>query len=55
MGSCEKHWAEPAVAICRDCGGGACSVCLVQIARIGDLCTGCALIRAGVRYGSRRR
>jgi hypothetical protein len=52
---CTRHWFEQAVGVCRDCGSGSCSDCLVDVPRMGQFCVGCALRRSGVRTGRRRR
>lgn len=53
MAHCESHWSEPAVAVCRDCHRHACVHCRVEVHRLGELCTDCAIIRAGVRWRAR--
>jgi hypothetical protein len=53
-GRCERHWDQPALAPCQDCGTRTCSLCLVRAAG-ADLCIGCAFVRAGIRRRARGR
>lgn len=51
LGTCNKHYAERAVAQCHDCGDFWCADCLVPpVSKRQPLrCIGCALVAAGVR------
>jgi len=51
LGACTKHFGEPAVSVCEDCGQGFCGQCLVPPTRKRQplRCIDCALVAAGVR------
>ena len=57
LGTCNKHYAERAVAQCHDCGLFWCADCLVPpVSKRQPLrCVECALIAAGVRTKGPRR
>ena len=57
LGTCNKHYAERAVAQCHDCGLFWCADCLVPpVSKRQPLrCVECALIAAGVRTKGARR
>jgi hypothetical protein len=55
VGHCGIHYNEPAVAVCRDCERPTCGSCRVEVRRIGNLCTDCAFVRAGLRPRAGRR
>ena len=57
LGTCNKHYAERAVAQCHDCERLWCADCLVPpVTKQQPLrCVECALVAGGVRTKGRRR
>ena len=57
LGTCNKHYAERAVACCHDCERFWCADCLVPpVTKHQPLrCVECALVAGGVRTKGRRR
>ena len=57
LGTCNKHFAERAVAQCHDCGQFWCADCLVPpVTKRQPLrCIECSLVAAGVRTKGPRR
>ena len=57
LGTCNKHYAERAVAECHDCERFWCADCLVPpVSKSQPLrCVGCSLVAGGVRARGPRR
>ena len=50
---CDRHWFDPAVAGCDDCGRALCPDCVVAIEGLTTLCDACTVVRSTRRVRSR--
>lgn len=50
---CGRHWFDPAIAGCDDCGRALCPDCVIAVEDATTLCDGCTVGRASLRSRSR--